>query len=128
MTRYLVFILFLITGCESSVESVAGSISSEAMLARISSETTPVILDVRSQEEYQQGFIPGALHVPHDSLENRLASLGLSSDAEIVVYCHGGGRAGKAEKILQKKGFTNIKDLDGHWQAWVENKLPVSTP
>ncbi len=128
MTRHLVFVLFLITGCESSVESVAETISSEAMLARISSETPPVILDVRSQEEYDQGFIQGALHVPHDKLESQLASLGLSRNDEIVVYCHRGGRAEKAEKILLKNGFTNIKDLDGHWQAWSENKLPVSTP
>ena len=126
MMRYLFFLILLVAGCESSVENVAGKLSSEGMLARISSGNAPVVIDVRSQEEYQQGFIPGALHVPHDKLEDRLASLGLSRSEEIVVYCQSGGRAGKAEKILLKQGFSNVKDLEGHWQAWVENKLPVS--
>ena len=123
----LLLAVLVIAGCESGMDPT-GSISSEEVFVAISSGQSPLILDVRSQEEYEQGYIPGAIHIPHEELQDNIAKLGLSSTSEVIVYCHSGGRAAKAEKILRGNGFTNVRDLKGHWLAWSEEKRPITRP
>lgn len=69
-----------------------------------------LILDVRTQEEYEMGSIRGSIHIPLDSL--RCGMNTLPSDKEIIVYCASGVRSYNAESILRNAGF-NVKNLDG---------------
>jgi hydroxyacylglutathione hydrolase len=103
----------------------AGTISGGALAARIAAGTAPVILDVRSDAEFRAGHIPGAIHVPHDQLEARLDELPADASEEIVAHCQSGRRASMAEAVLADAGYTEVRDLEGHWAAWQEAGHPV---
>ena len=81
-----------------------------------------VILDTRTQEEYDQGHIPGAILIPNTEIEAR-AEEGLpDKDQLILVYCRSGNRSKKAAEILVELGYTNIKEFGGiiDWPYEVE--------
>jgi len=65
------------------------------------------IIDVRSSDEFGDGFYPGARNIPVNALVNRLAEVG-PKDKPVVVYCASGGRSSLAEKILKANGFTDV--------------------
>lgn len=76
-----------------------------------------VILDVRSAEEYADGHVVGARHVPLDRLADALPSL--PRGARIVTVCtKGGGRSQGAAATLLADGFRDVSFLDGGWLAW----------
>ncbi len=103
-------------------------ITSADLVKRLEGEDVPVILDVRSPEEFADGHIPGAINVPYDQIAANLDSLESFLTAEIVVYCRTGRRAGVAEKALREAGFTQVVDLEGHMISWNEAGLPVVIP
>lgn len=71
----------------------------------------PVIVDVRTLEEFVTGSIEGAINIPLSELENRLQTL--KSYDEIIVYCQAGGRSAKAASILIQNNFSNVIDGGG---------------
>jgi rhodanese-related sulfurtransferase len=91
-------------------------------------EKAPLILDVRSEKEYAEAHIPGALNIPHDQLADRLSEIHAAKTDEIVVHCRSGYRAGIAEKTLSEAGYSNVRDLDGHMNAWEGGGYPVKKP
>ena len=101
------------------------AIEPSELAARIAAAEAPVILDVRSPEEFASGHIPGAMNIPYDQLSERLAASGLSPSAEVVVHCESGRRAEVAEAILRDAGYTEVRDLTGHMAAWRASKLPL---
>ena len=106
--------------------AVAGTpISHEELAERVEQGTAPLILDVRSAQEYRAGHIPGALNIPHDELPERLSELEISESGEIVVHCQSGRRATASEKLLAAAGFTQVRDLEGHMQGWRAAGLPT---
>ncbi len=74
------------------------------------------LLDVRSQEEWDAGHIPGAVHIPIDELRNRLADV--PKGRPIVIYCAVGQRAYTAYRMLTQQGFSDLYSLSGGWQLW----------
>ena len=96
-----------------------------ALAERIKSGTAPVILDVRTPDEYRAGHIPGAINVPIDQLSARLAEIPIAKSDEVVVLCERGGRAAKGEAILSEAGYQQVRDLGGHMKGWRESGLPV---
>jgi rhodanese-related sulfurtransferase len=120
-------------------ESEAGSGAPEAaasvgvmapadLAGRLGTADEPIILDVRSPEEYSAGHIPGAINVPYDQIAAHLDSLETFRDREIVVYCRSGRRAGVAEAALAEDGFQQLLDLEGHMQSWQAAQYPVAVP
>jgi len=102
-----------------------GPIAAQDLAKRIGSGSAPVVLDVRSPEEYAAGHIPGAINIPHSELATRLAEIPGAKSTEIVVHCQAGGRAATAEKILVQEGYTDVRDLQGHFGGWSQQGLPV---
>jgi rhodanese-related sulfurtransferase len=92
---------------------------------RIHAGSAPLILDVRTREEYAAGHIPSAVNIPHGELSGRLPELGADKADEVVVLCRGGTRAAFAEDVLARAGYTNLRDLEGHMQAWQEGGYPT---
>ena len=82
-----------------------------------------VILDVRSQAEWDAGHIPGAEHVPLGSLPDRLDAL--RADRPIVVHCQGGGRSAVAASLLAASGVKDVANLAGGFAEWSSTGLPV---
>jgi rhodanese-related sulfurtransferase len=75
-----------------------------------------VLLDVRSNKEYEQGHIPGAVHVPLSDIGNKVKKL--KKDKELVVYCRNGSQSIWAIKRLMGMGYKNLYNLRGGYNAW----------
>lgn len=84
-----------------------------------------VLLDVRTPEEFAEGHVPGAINIPHDQVESRLAELAGAKDKDLVVYCRSGRRAELATDTLRKHGFTRVSHLDGDMNGWIAAGRPV---
>ncbi|MBM4154658.1 MAG: rhodanese-like domain-containing protein [Lentisphaerae bacterium] len=96
----------------------APGVAADDLHARIEAGSAPLVLDVRSPDEFAAGHIVGALNIPHDTIAARLADLGPDPRREIVVCCAMGGRAAHAAGELRRAGFTDVKLLDGHMRGW----------
>ena len=88
------------------------------LLALIEAGTAPAILDVRTQEEFELGHVPGAVNIPFQQVSLRLDDAALDPDEPLVVYCGHGPRAWLAARALRRRGFTGITYLSGHMAAW----------
>ena len=73
-----------------------------------------LLVDVRSQGEWDDGHLEGAVLIPHDQVKSRIAEFGEDKARPIVVYCKVGGRAGMAESALKKAGFTSVINGGGY--------------
>jgi rhodanese-related sulfurtransferase len=89
-----------------------------------------VLVDVREDNEWDKGRIPGAIHVGRGVLEVNVESRIPQKSTPIVVYCQGGGRSAVAADVLAKMGYTNVSSLAGGVAAYVAVGLPLdrSTP
>lgn len=99
-------------------------ISQAQLVERLSTDAAPLIVDVRTPGEFQAGHVPGAINVPVQELDGRLAELRGYRDAELVVYCEAGPRALYAGHVLAQQGFTEVRILSGHMSAWRQAGLP----
>ncbi|MCS3455621.1 rhodanese-related sulfurtransferase [Aeromonas sp. BIGb0405] len=90
------------------------------------SSKRPLLLDVRTKEEFAEGHIPGAINISHDQLIKRLAEIGDDRRLPVVVYCQTGRRAALAEAELEKAGFSHVYHLSGDYQGWVKSKQAVT--
>jgi molybdopterin/thiamine biosynthesis adenylyltransferase/rhodanese-related sulfurtransferase len=87
-----------------------------------------VILDVREPDEYEQGAVPGAIHVPRGQLEFNVEGRIPDKNAHLAVYCAGGVRSAFATKTLQDLGYTDVVSVIGGFNKWKDDGLTWSTP
>ena len=82
-----------------------------------------IILDVREQNEYDEGHIPGAILIPYTEIEDKAEKMLPDKNMQILVYCRSGRRSKIASESLIKLGYTNVKEFGGinEWQYDVEN-------
>ncbi len=81
-----------------------------------------VILDVREQDEFDAGHIPGAILIPYTEIENKAEEIIPDKDKQVLVYCRSGRRSKIAAESLAKLGYSNIKEFGGiiDWNYEVE--------
>ena len=72
-----------------------------------------ILLDTRTQEEYDQSHIPGALLIPHTEIAERAEEELPDKDQVILVYCRSGNRSKQASEVLAELGYTNVKEFGG---------------
>lgn len=77
-----------------------------------------LILDVRSDHEFDRGHVPGAIHIPHRQLASRLSELETWRQKQVVVYCESGYRANIAASMLSEQGFEKVYHLIGDMREW----------
>ena len=87
-------------------------LSPEDAKARIDENPDLILLDVRTQEEFDQGHIPGAVCLPNEMIAADMP-FPFGKDAEILVYCRSGRRSAESAKKLRDMGFTNVSDFGG---------------
>ena len=103
----------------------------EELAQRIVRGEAPIILDVRTVEEFVAGHIPGAINIPVMELvrsDRAMSKLGSYKHDEIVVYCQVGPRAAFAEYVMMQAGFSGVRDLSGHMERWLRANYPLSRP
>jgi sulfur-carrier protein adenylyltransferase/sulfurtransferase len=88
----------------------------------------PVLVDVRESEEWQEGHLPGAVHIPRGNLESRVEGLLPDKSQEIVVYCAVGARSAFAARSLADLGYTNVASLSGGFVDWKRNGFEIVIP
>ncbi len=87
-----------------------------------------VVLDVREADEYEQGALPGAVHIPRGFLESQVEGRVPNRDAPIVVYCAGGTRSAFAAETLGQLGYTDVVSMDGGFNKWKDEGRMWRTP
>lgn len=114
-----IVVFFIFVGLVLTAPSFAtDSISVDDLATQIDAGTAPLILDVRSEQEFQQGHVPNAQLIPHTEISQRLGELESHRDQPIIIYCQSGRRAKLAVRQLRKEGFKQIILLEGSYQAW----------
>jgi molybdopterin/thiamine biosynthesis adenylyltransferase/rhodanese-related sulfurtransferase len=87
-----------------------------------------VVLDVREPDEYEQGALPGALHIPRGHLESQIEARISDHDAHIVVYCAGGTRSAFAADTLTELGYSDVVSMIGGFNKWKDEGRAWKTP
>jgi len=87
-----------------------------------------VMLDVRSQAEFDSGHILDSRHIPQDQLASSAETLKKCKDKVVIACCESGMRSGAAARVLQAQGFTKVVNLKGGLQAWRAENLPLVKP
>lgn len=122
----LLLVVLLLTACGQDTENDQGAaymnITAEEAKEIMESEEGYIILDVRTQEEYDESHIPGAILIPNTEIEARAEEVLTDKDQLILVYCRSGRRSKLAAEILVELGYTNIKEFGGiiNWPYEVE--------
>ncbi len=100
-------ILCLVVGCTSEPKPPDQDV--KALL-----QEGAVLVDVRSQEEFDSGHLKEALHLPFEQILELPQKAKVTQDSVIVVYCQSGGRASKAKKTLDEAGYKNVHNAGGY--------------
>lgn len=82
------------------------------------------LIDVRTEAEYANGHVAGAKLIPLHEVEKRLAEI--DKQKPVLLYCRTGSRSANALKILQERGYTQAKHMDGGIKAWQAAGLPIT--
>ena len=106
--------------------SSAEDISAAELEQQLTANTAPLILDVRSADEYDAGHLPTAINIPHTEVADRQTELPNNLDTEIIIYCRSGRRAAMAQATLEEAGFSNVRHLEGDFLGWQEAGLAVN--
>jgi rhodanese-related sulfurtransferase len=131
--KLVIMILFVaailviaITYVGNSQSSGTKSVTPREASAMLSRDTTIVVLDVRTPDEYRSetGHLPNALLIPVQELASRSAELENVKGSTILVYCRSGHRSLRAVEILSKRGFETI-NLEGGILQWQRDSLEV---
>ena len=109
-------------GGEHEGEAVYVNITAQEAKKIMDTQTGYVILDTRTQEEYDEGHIPGAIVISHDQILQKAETVLTDKNQLILVYCRSGRRSKLAAEDLVKLGYTNIKEFGGiiDWPYEVE--------
>jgi molybdopterin/thiamine biosynthesis adenylyltransferase/rhodanese-related sulfurtransferase len=87
-----------------------------------------VVLDVREPDEYDQGALPGAVHIPRGHLETQVEGRIVDHDAPVIVYCAAGVRSAFAAETLGELGYSNVASMAGGFGRWKDEGREWSTP
>jgi rhodanese-related sulfurtransferase len=86
-----------------------------------------ILVDVREDNEWNRGHIPGAIHLSKGIIERDIENAIPDKSAEIILYCGGGFRSALAADNLQKMGYRNVLSMDGGWRGWTAANYPITT-
>jgi rhodanese-related sulfurtransferase len=85
-----------------------------------------LLVDVREDNEWAKGHVPGALHMGKGIIERDIEQRVPETNAKLILYCGGGFRSALVADNLQKMGYTNVESMDGGWKGWLDAGLPTA--
>lgn len=122
----LVFLSLITFNCKEKgeVDSVISLITVEEMDTLIKTKGI-VLIDVRTPEEYSQGYIEGAVNIDYkdSDFENLISKIDKSKP--VAIYCRSGVRSGKSAVLMKKLGFAKVYDLKGGILKWNQSSKPI---
>ena len=112
MKKILTVLLGLsLFGCSSKANY--HQIDGQSALDMMNNETDYIIIDVRTESEYQQGHIKNAINIPNESIDESVSEILTDKDQLLLVYCRSGHRSKQASEKLAKLGYSNIYEFGG---------------
>ena len=112
----------------NNVKAEIEEIDTPAAAALADGDEPPLFVDVRERDEWEEGHIPGAIHVPRGNLESRIESAAPERGRRIVLYCAAGNRSAFAAKTLEELGYEDVASLAGGYVEWKRNGFPTQLP
>ena len=94
---------------------------------RLGGDGAPLVIDVREQSEWDEGHVPGAVHIPRGYLESRIAGVARPDDA-LVLVCAGGMRSLLAARNLREMGYEHVESLAGGFTRWKQSGNEYTVP
>ena len=85
-----------------------------------------ILIDVREDNEWNQGRLPTALHLGKGIIERDIESNIEDRNTELILYCQGGFRSALAAESLTKMGYKNVYSMSGGYSTWIANEFPIS--
>ena len=123
---FLLLAVMMLTACGQNKENGQGAvyvnITAEEAKQIMDTEEGYIILDARTQEEYDEGHIPAAIVISHEEITEKAEEMLTDKNQLILVYCRSGRRSKIAAEALVELGYTNIKEFGGiiDWSYEVE--------
>jgi len=118
-------ILILVSVTLSCAGKGTSHMTQDQLLAAIDQGTAPMIVDVRSQSEYESGHVPSAQHLPFYAMWSHHDEMEAKPEDPIVLYCEHGPRAWIGKFALWTVGYKNVVYLEDHMSGWKEQGLPT---
>lgn len=114
---FLVLVCFFVVGCTKNKDTGINKITKSEVYDNIDTGKY-VILDVREEEEYNEGHIANAINISVNSIYEEIEKTLVNKNLNIVVYCRGGSRSLEASKKLVELGYVNVYDMGGivNWE------------
>ncbi|NBB77058.1 MAG: sulfurtransferase [Bacteroidetes bacterium] len=100
-------------------------ISTNEVAERLQDGEKLMLIDTREAFEFEEGHLPGAIHLSKGVIERDIEDEIPDQDRELILYCGGGYRSALAGDNLLKMGYTNVKSMAGGWREWTEKNLPT---
>jgi len=85
-----------------------------------------LLVDVREDNEWAKGHLPGAVHLGRGIIERDIEQRVPDANLKLVLYCGGGFRSALVAENLQKMGYHNVESMDGGWKGWLEAGFPIA--
>ena len=123
--RYTITLVSLALLISAPIAGCAMGITRDDLLKEMQGDNPPLVVDVRSQGEYDRGHVLGAVHIPFSSIGSGLSQIGLSKHGPVVLYCEHGPRAGIAGLSLFLSGYDRVYSLEGSMKGWRKNEFPI---
>ena len=100
-------------------------IDSNELQKRLQTAQSPVIVDVRTQKEFEQGHIAGAINVPLTTLKSKIASLNLENNQPVIAICRSAHRSIPAVRLFKRTGMEDACQLQGGMIAWEKAGMSI---
>ena len=97
----------------------------EDVKRRMDSGEKFLLVDVREDNEWEKGHVPGAVHMGRGVIERDIETQVPETSTKMILYCGGGFRSALVADNLQKMGYANVESMDGGWKGWVAAGLPT---
>ena len=114
MKKIIIISLFciLLCGCQDNSIKTSGKITCNDKNTILAYDNNPILIDVRTKEEYDEYHLDNAINIPYDNIANDIKNIeNINLDTPIIVYCRSGARSSKAYEALKKEGYNHIYDL-----------------
>ena len=135
MFKLKIYFLILIIGVLSNLSMANSKLNvshiNQQEFEKLAENEQVLVVDVRTEEEYQRGFIPGAVNIPHKDILSGKATLDNFKNKKLVFYCRSGVRAGYVTDFLRKKLPNNqahLYHLKGDYLEWEKRGRHIATP
>lgn len=84
-----------------------------------------IVIDLRSADEFAQGHLPQARHLPLDELKSKVAQVAKNKNTPVLLVCQNGGPSARARDVLKEAGYAEVFTLQGGVNAWQQSGMPV---